>query len=150
MGNQPTQQNFENGLAHASVTTRPDALCGWRRRAGGVGQTTIPQPVWEQMRLAHGVEIGLSQTERLERILETYCKLPLDALKEGVVKIEKRFGIESCRRVLRHLDTGDVESAARLLLTKYLRQVLYPSKDESTGPKSETRPELFIPAETGR
>jgi len=106
--------------------------------------------MWEQMRLASTVEIELPQIERLKRILETYGKLPLDALKEGVAKIEKRFGTENCRRVLRHLDTGDVESAACLLLTKYLRQVLHSSKAESTGPKSETRPELSPPTETGR
>ena len=81
----------------------------------GIGQITIPQTVWEQMRLAPTGEIESPQTEWLKRILETYGKLRLDALKEGVAKIEKRFGTENCRRVLRHLDTGDVESAARLL-----------------------------------
>ena len=100
------------------------------------------------MQLAPTVEIELPQTERFKRILETYGKLPLDALKEGVARIEKRFGTENCRRVLRHLDTGDVESAARLL-AKYLRQVLYSSRAESTGLKRETLPESFIPAETG-
>ena len=102
----------------------------------GIGQITIPQPVWEQMQLAPTVEIELPQTERFKRILETYGKLPLDALKEGVARIEKRFGTENCRRVLRHLDTGDVESAARLLAKYY--------------DKSYTHPELNQPASKGR
>ena len=86
----------------------------------GIGQITIPQRVWEQIRLAPTVEIESPQTEWLKRILETYGKLRLDALKEGVAKIEKRFGTKNCKRVLRHLGAGDVESAARLLLAKYL------------------------------
>ncbi len=42
LGDQPTQQNFENRLAHAWATTLPDTPLWLEKESRGIGQITIP------------------------------------------------------------------------------------------------------------
>jgi len=118
---QPSCEDFENRLAGSLMRMDASRIIWMENESRHIGRVRIPAPVWEAMHKAPLVQLELSRERRLASILEEYGSLPMTALKEAFIRIRLRMGPQHADEALRHLEAGDLRSAAALALDYYDR-----------------------------
>ena len=130
LGRQPSQEEFENLLFDEIDALRP-RLRSDANRSGGllwledeartVGRRGIPPALLEQMRLAPVYLLQVPLEQRVRHALDDYAAAPREALVAGTRRLVKRLGHERAKEAERLLHAGDLENAARILLSYYDR-----------------------------
>lgn len=119
MPEQPRQEYFENMLAEKLATINKNELLWLENESRNIGQITIPEGLFSQMRSAKVVEMEVSTAERSERILNEYGIFPLDLLAEQTQRIEKRLGGLQAKRALDFLLANDLTHWLEIVLDYY-------------------------------
>lgn len=117
---QPSQEMFENKLAWQLGVECVDAENIWMEdESRHIGIVHIPDVLWQQMRLSEIYFVEIPATERLKYITTHYGKFEMDALKAGVIRIQKRLGGLETKNALQHLEKRDVSKCFEILLRYY-------------------------------
>ncbi len=118
-GAQPTNEQFENNLAHA-----------WRKfdflktvwvedESRQLGKCVLPDPLFSQLRNAPLVKIIVPKPEREKRLVKEYGGFKKEELKEQLLKIRERLGGQYLKEALKAMENGDMKTVAGLTLRYY-------------------------------
>ena len=125
---QPTQEMFENLLAE-SLSKLMAAFPGeeiWvEDESQRIGDLNIPVDFFRLLAKMPGVFLMLPFEERLERVVQEYCKYPMDKLVNAIIRIKKRLGPLETKTALSSLVEGDLKGCFSMLL-KYYDKHYYP------------------------
>lgn len=119
MPEQPRQEFFENLLAEQLSSIDPREILWLENESRNIGQITIPEFLFAQMRNAKVVEMEVSTEERSERILSEYGIFSIHLLEEQTRRIEKRLGGQHMKRALEFLMENDLHQWLEIILNYY-------------------------------
>ncbi len=151
---QPTQELFENRLAHSLYEAaekrkvleenRSFSSSGLSPKKSSekhfflepqkiwiedesrkIGRILIPDPLFCQMQKASGIILNVDIKKRARNIIFQYKKSSLKNLKQAVFSLRKRLGLEAAEQVLLYLENKDYERACFLLLKYYDKKYEY-------------------------
>ena len=126
---QPTQEMFENTLAHAIATARarhgnrPVWIEDESRR---IGDLNLPNDFFLRFAQCPTVFINRPFEERLDRLTAEYGRHSTEGLLNAMVRIKKRLGPLETKTAIAHLIEGDVRESFRILL-RYYDKHYYPN-----------------------
>lgn len=164
MPQQPSQEHFENLMAHSlnHLGIRPGSVYTGapiiiEDESQRIGLVNIPQVFWNLMRSSPVFFLEIPFEERLSHILEEYGQLNRTALREAILRIQKRLGGLETKTAVAALDEDDTASCFRILLNYYdkwyrkglhnregLEQLLHPLPCE--GVKAEANAQKVLEA----
>jgi tRNA 2-selenouridine synthase len=119
---QPKQEMFENLLAGALVNysssgkSRPVFLEDESQR---IGNLTIPNPIWLQMRNSPIYFLDIPFEERLNYLTSAYGGFEKEKLINATIRIQKRLGGLETKNAINHLLENNVAECFRILLKYY-------------------------------
>ncbi len=116
---QPTQQQFENKLAIAWMKVDAERPVWIEDESRNIGSKTLPKPFWLQMRAAQVVFLKMPVALRTERLESDYGHFPLPQLHAAVERLNEKLGGQRTRDIRDALDSGDLATSCRMLLTFY-------------------------------
>lgn len=133
---QPTQEQFENDLAHALSHISKNRRLWLEDESLTIGKRMIPKALWLQMREAPMLKMNIPQQERIRALAEEYGLLKKDFLIECTERIGKRLGPEQTRDAVLAIQENRMQD--------FVRQVLvYYDKTYNTGQSSRERDRIF-------
>lgn len=122
---QPTTEHFENQLCVLLRNFRIERPIWVEDESRKIGQIVINENFYQQMRCATAVRIDLPRALRVERLCFDYGNQGSEKLARAVAGIRKRLGEEKARAALRAIASGDLATAAHLVLDYYDKTYLY-------------------------
>ncbi|MBL0146095.1 MAG: tRNA 2-selenouridine(34) synthase MnmH [Chitinophagaceae bacterium] len=120
MGNQPTQEMFENILAtELSGIGHSTSGIFIEDESQRIGNLKIPDAVWKSLRNSPVFFLDIPFEERLEYITEEYGRLSKEVLVNAIIRIQKRLGGLETKNAINHLLENNTKESFRILLTYY-------------------------------
>lgn len=122
MPKQPSQEMFENKLAHSIFSLRQrfgDQPIWMEDESQRIGTVNLIQPFWQHFRTQPVYFLDIPFEERLQYLVTTYGKLNRGDLAAAITRIQKRLGGLETKTALLHLLEGDLAGAFRILLQYY-------------------------------
>ena len=134
MGNQPSQEMFENLFASklssiqypassiqnlVSSIQYPASSIYIEDESQRIGNIKIPNPIWTTMRKSQVVFLDIPFEERLKHIVEEYGKLDHTIIIENINRIQKRLGGLEAKNAINHVLNNDIAACFTILLTYY-------------------------------
>ena len=122
---QPSQEMFENKLAVAVKTEQekyPDKIIWLEDESQRIGTVNIPQSMWVHMRTCEIVFLDIPFDARLNYLVETYGLLDWVALKDAIVRIQKRLGGLETKTAIAALEEKNMHGCFEVLLKYYDKQ----------------------------
>jgi tRNA 2-selenouridine synthase len=116
---QLSQEQFENLLAQALSQLADKSPIWIEDESQRIGKLNIPHALWNHLRQQPVYFLNIPFLQRLKFIVEQYGTLELQALKDAVERIQKRFGPNETKITLQLLDAGDINAAFEILLRYY-------------------------------
>lgn len=128
LGKQPSQKNFE-ALLYKYLSERRDKYVFVEGESKRIGRLLIPNRFFEKMQNGIKILIYADVETRIKRIVETYLQNywqdpeQRKELELAVCRLKHRLGCEKVQVLLDLLETGDLDSFARILIEEYYDQV---------------------------
>jgi tRNA 2-selenouridine synthase len=135
MGNQPSQEMFENFLAErlfvesCSLVEKqpyntdndqpPTTNIYIEDESQRIGNIKIPNAIWANMRQSKVLFLDIEFKERLKHIINEYGKLDKQIIVDNIERIKKRLGSLEAKNATNHALEGNIEACFRILLTYY-------------------------------
>jgi len=116
---QPTQQQFENDLGVAWLSTAPDKPLWLEDESRHVGQCTLPGAIWQQMRNAKVFFLDASVGDRSEHLMDEYGDFNEQELRDAIERVRERLGGLHTKLALQMLEEGDRRACCEILLEHY-------------------------------
>lgn len=130
---QPSSQQFQNDLFDQLAKVDPTKPVWVESESLTIGKVYLPQSFWESMNESQSVEIGMSRQVRVQRLVAEYGKMPIEDLKESIIKIQQNFGGNRVRESLEALVENDWARVAELLLEYYDKRYEFGRKKNRSG-----------------
>lgn len=115
---QPSQEMFENLLGTA-IRSIGSSTCWLEDESWRIGSLLIPQPYYQQMRMAPCYFVDIPFEERLNYIMQDYGTATKEELIQAVLKIQKRLGGLETKTAIGFLVENNIKEAFRILLQYY-------------------------------
>jgi tRNA 2-selenouridine synthase len=125
LGNQPTNEQFENDLALAWDGIDSERVVWLEDESHNIGKIKIPDSIFEMMKSAKVIKVSIPEEIRMKKLVEDYSKFPKEMLKECTMKISKRLGNLRLNQSLAYLEQGDMENWIKMMLEYYDKAYLY-------------------------
>lgn len=116
---QPTQQQFENDLGVAWLSTDSDKPVWLEDESRHVGQCTLPGAIWQQMRDAKVFFLDAGVEDRSEHLMNEYGDFNEQELREAIERVQERLGGLHTKQALQMLEKGDRQACCKILLEHY-------------------------------
>ena len=140
---QPSSQQFQNNLFAEVAKMDPSKPVWVESESLTIGRVYLPQSFWDSMNVSQSVEIGMSREVRVQRLVTEYGKMPVEDLKESIIKIQQNFGGNRVKESLEALAESDLARVAELLLEYYDKRYEFGRKKNRSGA------EVAVQSETG-
>lgn len=122
---QPSQEMFENKLAIAIKIEQekyPNKKIWLEDESQRIGTVNIPQNMWNHMRKCEVVFLDIPFVKRLDYLVKTYGTLDWNALREAILRIQKRLGGLETKTAIAALDEKNFYGCFDILLKYYDKQ----------------------------
>jgi tRNA 2-selenouridine synthase len=116
---QNPQQVFENTLFQAFKMMNEERPVLLEDESQSIGYNKIPHGLWLQMKKSTIVKLNIPFEVRVQKLVDDYTTVDINALKACVVKISQQLGTLNTKLCLQHLDEGHLADVARLSLLYY-------------------------------
>jgi len=117
---QPTQEHFENKLAHALFFELKKELPIWYENESRlIGKVRIPDTLFNKIVRSPRVEIQPSFENRFQFLMKNYGCFPNEDLIEKTKLLTKRMGLEANNKSINALENGDKTEWLNLLMHYY-------------------------------
>lgn len=139
---QPSQEMFENKLAVAIRTEQqkyPNKRIWLEDESQRIGTVNIPQSMWVHMRKCEIVFLDIPFNARLNYLVETYGILNWEALREAILRIQKRLGGLETKTAVAALEEKNMHDCFDVLLKYYDKQYR-----KGLANREEPKPRLVI------
>jgi tRNA 2-selenouridine synthase len=130
---QNPQQVFEHQLFQQFFSLNEKLPVLLEDEAQTIGFNKLPHGLWQQMKISTIVKIEIPFELRVQKLVDDYTTVDIDALKICVVKISQQLGTLNTKLCLQYLDEGNLSDVARLSLVYYDRayEFSYKNKKQS-------------------
>ncbi|TXD39782.1 tRNA 2-selenouridine(34) synthase MnmH [Lujinxingia vulgaris] len=120
LGEQPTQEHFENVLGMALATTRRSGKAVWvEDESRMIGFRHLPNALIKAIHASQCVVVDAPLEERLDRLVDVYGEAANALLADSFERIKKSLGGLRTSQAREALAAGDVRAAAALALEYY-------------------------------
>ena len=122
---QPSQEMFENKLAIAikiALEKYPNRNIWLEDESQRIGTVNIPQNMWTHMRKCEIVFMDIPFQARLDYLVDTYGTLDLTALRDAILRIQKRLGGLETKTAISALEEKNFHGCFDILLKYYDKQ----------------------------
>ena len=139
---QPSQEMFENKLAIAIKIEKekyPDTKIWLEDESQRIGTVNIPQTMWTHMRKCEIVFLNIPFASRLNYLVDTYGILDWVALKDAIVRIQKRLGGLETKTAIAALEEKNMHGCFEVLLKYYDKQY-----SKGLQNREEPKPKIFV------
>lgn len=116
---QPTQEQFENLLAHAWDNLPLDQAVWIESESEKIGRNMVPKALFLRMIDAPVVQIERSLSERVEILQDVYGDCDPALLVEATQRIVKRLGGQHAQQAIERIQAGDLGPAIEITLVYY-------------------------------
>jgi tRNA 2-selenouridine synthase len=116
---QPTNEQFENDLANHWRKFNFDEIIWLEDESRVLGNCSINDPLFRQMRSSILIKIIIPKSERVKRLVREYGTFDKELLTKSIEKIRQRMGGLAVKQAKESLDAGDISTVADLTLTYY-------------------------------
>jgi len=116
---QPTQENFENEVAHALYPLLKKPYICVEAESRTIGKKNLSSGVYTSIHSSPCLFVECSFEERLQRVVADYGTKPEAILVQAVRKLERRLGGKRTSDIISFLSSGRILEAASLLLEYY-------------------------------
>lgn len=106
-----------------------------------IGYNKIPIGLWQQMKQATIIKLEIPFELRVQKLVDDYTTVNIDALKSCVIKIAQQLGSLNTKLCLQYLDKGNLHDVARLSL-------LYYDKAYEFSYKNKKQPIIYLNSNT--
>ncbi len=116
---QPTNEQFENDLYSAWRHLDLSRPVWIEDESLSVGSVTIPEPLFIQLLSSPVLEIDVSFSRRVGRLVREYASFPEKDLISCILRIEKKLGGDNTRKAIEAVKQQNFSLTAEILLTYY-------------------------------
>ena len=117
---QPSQEQFENNLAHALYFELKKNLPVWyENESRFIGKIRVPDPIFNRIVKSPRVEIEPSFENRFQFLMENYGCFSNEELIEKTKLLTKRMGLEANKKAIEAIENGDKKTWLNLLMHYY-------------------------------
>jgi tRNA 2-selenouridine synthase len=127
---QNPQQVFEHNLFDGLWLLDETKNVVLEDEAQTIGFNKLPHGLWLQMKQAIIIKIEIPFELRVQKLVEDYTTVNIEALKSCVVKISQQLGTLNTKLCLQHLDDNNLSDVARLSLLYYDRAYEFSYKNK--------------------
>ena len=117
---QPTNESFENMLSeelNKYNNTKDEIYI--EAESANIGTCRIPFDIFNQMKDSRIIELVKTDEERIKTLIDIYSKNSKISLKEAVLKIQKRIGLERAIKTINFIENEQWESVCNEILSYY-------------------------------
>jgi tRNA 2-selenouridine synthase len=116
---QPSQEMFENLLAEKLSSKNTEKTILLEDESQRIGNLNIPNVLWQKMKESDLIYLQIPFDERLKYLVEEYGKLPIEELKNAILRIQKRLGGLETKNAIQHLEDQNFSGCFGILLRYY-------------------------------
>ncbi len=116
---QPSQEMFENILAEKLSSKNIEKPILLEDESQRIGNLNIPNVLWQKMKESDLIYLQIPFDERLRYLVEEYGKLPIEELKNAILRIQKRLGGLETKNAIQHLEDQNLSGCFGILLRYY-------------------------------
>lgn len=127
---QNPQQVFEHELFHQLYLLDESQNVILEDESQSIGYNKLPHGLWQQMKLATIIKMEIPFELRVQKLVDDYTTVDIDALKLCVTKISQQLGTLNAKLCLQYLDDGNLSDVARLSLLYYDRAYEFSYKNK--------------------
>jgi tRNA 2-selenouridine synthase len=127
---QNPQQVFEHELYNQLATLDSTLPIILEDEAQTIGFNKLPHGWWQQMKQSTIIKIEIPFELRVQKLVEDYTTVDIDALKACVIKIGQQLGTLNTKLCLQYLDEKNLSDVARLSLLYYDRAYEFSYKNK--------------------
>ncbi len=138
---QNPQQVFEHELFHQLSQLNTNEFLILEDESQSIGFNKIPFGLWQQMKQATIIKLEIPFELRVQKLVDDYTTVDIEALKSCVVKIAQQLGLLNTKLCLQYLDEGNLHDVARLSL-------LYYDKAYEFSYKNKKQPIIYLNSDT--
>ncbi|SOE22971.1 tRNA 2-selenouridine synthase [Spirosomataceae bacterium TFI 002] len=136
---QPSQEHFENTLAMELARLKTEPFIILEDESQRIGNIQIPNAIYQKMKGSTVYFLDVPVEERLNYLVVEYGKLPIEELKNAILRIQKRLGGLETKNALSHLDENNLKACFEILLRYYDKWYLKGLLSKSKYLKIETK-----------
>ncbi len=138
---QNPQQVFEHELFHQLSKLDSNRVLILEDESQTIGYNKIPIGLWQQMKQATIIKLEIPFELRVQKLVEDYTTVDIEALKSCVIKIAQQLGSLNTKLCLQYLDENNLHDVARLSL-------LYYDKAYEFSYKNKKQPIVYLNSDT--
>lgn len=127
---QNPQQVFEHDLYHGLSLLDDSQAVILEDESQTIGFNKLPHGLWLQMIKATIIKIEIPFELRVQKLVDDYTTVDVEALKSCVVKISQQLGTLNTKLCLQYLDERNLSDVARLSLLYYDRAYEFSYKNK--------------------
>ncbi len=117
--NQPSTEHFQNLIYSDFLELDLSRPIYIEDESARIGKVTLSEELYRQMTDSPYVVIDVDQKERVDFLIEDYGQLEKTQLIWATNAIAKKLGHEQAEHAIKAIESGDLKSAAEILLTYY-------------------------------
>jgi tRNA 2-selenouridine synthase len=126
---QPTTQQFQNDLFDQFLDFDLAKKVWIEGESLKVGRVFLPDSLWARMNEAYCIEILVPRSDRISRLVVEYGRLPEELMKNAILSLQKRLGIQLMNEILDDYREKNLACVAEKLLEYYDQAYQY-SRDK--------------------
>jgi tRNA 2-selenouridine synthase len=138
---QKPQQVFEHELYHQLSELDNSQPVILEDESQSIGFNKIPLGLWLQMKQATIIKLEIPFELRVQKLVDDYTTVNIEALKACVIKIAQQLGTLNTKLCLQYLDENNLSDVARLSL-------LYYDKAYEFSYKNKKQPLIYLNSDT--
>jgi tRNA 2-selenouridine synthase len=127
---QNPQQVFEHDLFHGLSLLNETQSVILEDESQTIGFNKLPHSLWLQMKKATIIKLEIPFELRVQKLVDDYTTVNIEALKSCVIKISQQLGTLNTKLCLQYLDDKNLSDVARLSLLYYDRAYEFSYKNK--------------------
>ncbi len=127
---QHPQQNFEHQLFNQLSLLNPNEYIVFEDESQTIGFNKLPHGLWLEMKKAPIIKLEIPFELRVQKLVNDYTTINIEALKLCVIKIQQQLGTLNTKLCLQYLDEKKLADVAKLSLLYYDKAYEYSYKNK--------------------
>lgn len=129
---QPTTEQFGNILFTDWNKLNRELPLWVEDESRNIGSVFIPDIFYLNMQDMPVIVLVMDVNTRIPRLMKEYSTYPPEALKQSVLKITKRLGVDKTRDAIKAVETGDFSKAIEIVLCYYDKAYMFGLKKKGS------------------
>jgi len=116
---QPSTEQFENDLSGKLSLMDPSQSVFIEDESQAIGNVFIPKDFYTQMTDGLLIKLSIPHERRVQLLLEEYTSCNPEFLTQAVMRLERRLGLVTAKKIIEYIGDFKMEEAIHLILKYY-------------------------------